>query len=323
MKNFIFLVLIFCFSMPCFAEDDGFMEEFIDLDLEQSQVQSEVKTDTINKEKEEEINIVNEFNVFKEKNEKEISELKKRIENEEDGIIRLELDSQIKTKKIELEAKEYILTWNDKINEMSIQNVIKEAGNIRKQTTNLLNDYENILETKNDFMLDKIKSHVVENQSYEQLEELILLENKNKILVSMVKAVKPFVEQLNTFQRDYFKSEGNNKVKISSLYKSGSNFVNLKIIYISEQTVIYNLKYKISDFDKEDKALVGKSSKEFTITPVFSVTQNNNGTLAKVLTGFNVKNSVVGNEQIVKISANIKEIFEIERYKKMLAQYNE
>ena len=76
-------------------------------------------------------------------------------------------------------------------------------------------------------------------------------------------------------------------------------------------------------YDKEDQALVGKSSKEFTITPVFYVTQNNNGTLAKVLTGFNIKNSVVDNEQTVKISANIKEILEIDRYKKMLEQYND
>lgn len=318
MKKILFLVLIFCFSIPSLAEDDGFMEEYIDLDIEQAQLKNE-----INKTDENEQSKINEFNIFKEQNKKEIAELKNQIENEEDGIIRLDLESQIKTKKIEYQAKEYTLAWDDKIKEKSVQDVIKEAGNIRKQTTNLLNEYENILETKNDFMLDKIKSNAVEEQNYEQMEESIILENKNKILVSMVKSLKPFIEQLNSFQRNYFKSEGNNKIRISSLYKINSNYMGIKIIYISEQTVIYNLKYNISDLSKEEQSLIGKNSKDFTIVPVFSVTQNNNGTVAKMLTGFNVKNSNVEGEQIVKISSNIKEFFEVEQYKKMLKQYNE
>lgn len=318
MKKILFLVLIFCFVVPCLAEDAGFMEEYIDLDIEQTQLKNE-----INKTDENEQSKINEFNIFKEQNKKEIAELKNQIENEEDGIIRLDLESQIKTKKIEYQAKEYTLAWDDKIKGKSVQDVIKEAGNIRKQTTNLLNEYENILETKNDFMLDKIKSNAVEEQNYEQMEESIILENKNKILVSMVKSLKPFIEQLNSFQRNYFKSEGNNKIRISSLYKINSNYMGIKIIYISEQTVIYNLKYNISDLSKEEQSLIGKNSKDFTIVPVFSVTQNNNGTVAKMLTGFNVKNSNVEGEQIVKISSNIKEFFEVEQYKKMLKQYNE
>ena len=69
--------------------------------------------------------------------------------------------------------------------------------------------------------------------------------------------------------------------------------------------------------------MVSKNSKAFTIIPVFSVTQNNNGTIAKMLTGFNVKNSNVGGEQIIKVPSNIKEFYEVKRYKKMLKQYNE
>ena len=41
MKKIIFFILMFLFSMPCLAEDDGFMEEYINIDLEQSQVQKE------------------------------------------------------------------------------------------------------------------------------------------------------------------------------------------------------------------------------------------------------------------------------------------
>ena len=143
-----------------------------------------------------------------------------------------------------------------------------------------------------------------------------------QVLVLMVNTMKPFIQRLNKFQKEHFAGDGKDKVKISSLYKS-KNYVNLKVIYTGEQTVIYNLKYNISDLDEEDQELIGKSSKEFTIKPVFSVTQNNNGTLAKVLTGFKIENSVVENEQVVNISANIKEIFEIYRYKKMLTQYND
>ena len=324
MKKFIFLLFFMSFfSVFCFAEDDGFKEEFIDIDLDYQQVQRGEKTDILDKENEEGISKINEFNVFKEQNEKEISELEKRIETEEDGIIRLELESQIKTKKIEYKAKKYILDWDEKISEKSVQSVIKEAENIRKQTSNLLNDYENILEAQNDFMIDKIKTHAIGNQSYEQMEETIISEDKNKILVSMVKTVKPFIEQLNRFQRDFFKSEGNNKVKISSLYKVNSTYLGIKIIYVSELTVIYNLKYNISTFSKEEQVVVSKNPKDFTIVPAFSVTQNNNGTIAKMLTGFNVKNSNVENEQIIKVPSNVKEFFEIERYKKMLKQYNE
>ncbi len=311
------------FSITCFAQDEDFMEEYIDMDIEQPKVQKEEEINIANEEEIDKLNKINEFNVFKEQNEREISELKKQIENEENGIVRLELKNQIKTKQIEFQARKYILDWDDKINEKSVQNVIREAENIRKQTTNILNDYENVLETKNDFMLDKVKSHIVEDQSYEQMEDEIIAEDKNKILISMIQTLKPFIERLNVFQKDYFISEGNNRVKISALYKINSSYMNIKIIYISEQTVIYNLKYKISDLSKEEQVLISKSSKDFSIVPVFSVTQNNNGTIAKMLTGFNVKNSNIDGEQIVKVSSNIKEFFEVERYKKMLKQYNE
>ena len=323
MKRIIFLVLMLFFSITCFAQDEDFMEEYIDMDIEQPKVQKEEEINIANEEEIDKLNKINEFNVFKEQNEREISELKKQIENEENGIVRLELKNQIKTKQIEFQARKYILDWDDKINEKSVQNVIKEAENIRKQTTNILNDYENVLETKNDFMLDKVKSHIVEDQSYEQMEDEIIAEDKNKILISMIQTLKPFIERLNVFQKDYFISEGNNRVKISALYKINSSYMNIKIIYISEQTVIYNLKYKISDLSKEEQVLISKSSKDFSIVPVFSVTQNNNGTIAKMLTGFNVKNSNIDGEQIVKVSSNIKEFFEVERYKKMLKQYNE
>lgn len=320
MKKIIFLVLAFFISLPCFAQDDGFMEEIIDVDFLQSDKQNDVKEldTTENKEQDK----IDEFGVFKKQNEKEIAEIKQKINAEEDGIVRLDLENQIKAKKIELQAKQYTLDWADNVDELKIQDILKEALKIKKQTAGLLNDYENLLETKNDFMVDKNKVSVSYEQNYLELEESIIIENKNKVLSLMINTLKPFIQRLNKFQNDYFPSEGLNKVKISSLYKS-SNVVNIKIIYTSEQTVIYNLKYKISEYDKEDQALIGKSSKEFTIIPVFSVTQNNNGTLAKVLTGFNVKNSVVDNEQIVKIQSNIKEILEIDRYKKMLTQYNE
>lgn len=320
MKRIIFFILILFLAIPCFAQDDGFMEEIIDLDLGMTQIQKEEK---INKESDEIQNKIDEFNAFKKQNEKDISVIEQKIYLEEDGIVRMDLENQIMAKKIEYKAKQYSLDWTDNINELKIQEILKEALKVKKQMAGLLDDYENLLETKNDFMVDKNKISKSEDQDYVELEESIIIENKNKVLILMINTLKPFIQKLNKFQNDCFKSENGGKIKISSFYKSGSSFVGLKIIYTSEQTVIYNLKYNISDFDKEDKSLVGKSSKEFTITPVFSVTQNNNGTLAKVLTGFNVKNSVVENEQIVKIPVQIKEIFEIDRYKKMLAQYNE
>ncbi len=321
MKKFVFLVLILFFGVPCFAQDDGFMEEIIDMDFLQSEKQKTEKE--LDKTDEEQQNKINEFAAFKKQNEKDISILEQKIYLEEDGIVKLDLENQIKAKKIQLQARQYDLGWANNINELKIQDILKEALKVKKETATLLDDFENLLETKNDFMLDKNKTVAAQDQDCLELEESIIIENKNKVLVLMINTLKPFIQRLNKFQKDCFGSEGGNKVKISSLYKSGSNFVNLKIIYTSEDTAIYNLKYNISDFDKEDQALVGKTSKEFTITPVFSVTQNNNGTLAKVLTGFNVKNSVVDNEQIIKIPANIKEILEIDRYKKMLKQYNE
>lgn len=321
MKKFVLLVLMILFSVSCFAETDGFMEEIIDVDFLQSGKQSSNKE--LYKTDEEQQNKTNEFSTFKKQNEKEIFELKQKIDNEEDGIVRLELENQIKAKKIELQAMQYCLDWANNVDELKIQDVLKETLKVKKETANLLDDFESILETKNDFMLDKFKKNIIEDQSYEQLEEAIIFENKNKVLVLMINTLKPFMQRLNKFQRDYFKSEGNNKVKISSLYKINSNYMGIKIIYISEQTVIYNLKYNISSFSKEEQDLIAKNPKHFTIVPVFSVTQNNNGTIAKMLTGFNVKNSNVEDEQIIKVSSNIKEFFEIERYKKMLKQYNE
>ena len=203
MKKIIFLILILFLSLPCFAQDDGFMEEYIDIDAAQPQFEQKESKEI---DEEEESDKIKEFNVFTEQNEKEKSELKKQIENEEDGIVRLELEKQIKTKEIEYQAQKYILDWNDKINEMSVQKILKEAANIKKQATKLLDDYENILETNNDFMLDKVKTHVTENQTYEQMEDLIIYEDKNKVLISMIQTLKPFIEQLNVFQRYYFKS---------------------------------------------------------------------------------------------------------------------
>lgn len=322
MKKIVFFILILFLAVPCFSQDDGFMEEIIDLDFMQ-QPQMQEKSEEINETDEQEQDKIKEFNSFKKQNEKEIVALKRKINSEEDGIVRLELENQIKAKKIEYQAKQYILDWADGISSLTIQDILKETSEIKKQTETLLNEYENLLETKNDFLVDKNKIAVSEEQDCLELEESIIINNKNKILISMINVLKPFMERLNKFQKDYFAGESGNRVRISSIYKSGTNFINLKIIYTSEQTVIYNLKYKISDYDKEEQALMGKSSKEFTIIPVFSVTQNNNGTIAKVLTGFNVKNSVTEDEQIITVSANMKEFYEIEKYKKMLKEYNE
>lgn len=320
MKKIIFFVLMLFLSVFCFAQNEEFVEEYNDIDFEQSQIQKEKELDKTN---EEELNKINEFNIFKEQNEKEISEIQKKIEHEEDGIVRLELENQIKSKKIELQAKQYSVDWIVKTYNLTVQSVLKEAAKIKKQTSKLLDNYESILETKSDFLVDKDKMLATEEYDYAKLEENIIIDNKNKTLVSMVNTLKPFIEKLNKFQTNYFRSENDGKIKISSLYKSNLNFINIKIIYTNEQTAIYNLKYKISDFSKEEQSLIGKSSKEFIITPVFSITQNNDGSLAKVLTGFNVKNSILHNEQIIKIPANIKEIYEITRYKKVLNQYSE
>ena len=43
MKKIVFLALMLFFSTFCFAEDDGFMEEYIDLNMEQPRVQKEEK----------------------------------------------------------------------------------------------------------------------------------------------------------------------------------------------------------------------------------------------------------------------------------------
>ena len=158
MKKLAFFILVLFISVPCFAQNDDFMEEIIDVDFLQSDKQNNVES--LDKTDEEQQNKINEFAAFKKQNEKEIAELKQKFNSEEDGIVRLDIENQIKAKKIELQAKQYCLAWDNDVDELKIQDVLKEALKIKKETANLLENFENLLETKNDFMLDKNKKFV-------------------------------------------------------------------------------------------------------------------------------------------------------------------
>ena len=263
----------------------------------------------------------NELKKLKEQNEKDLVKLKIRFDMEEDGIKRIEIENQIKAKKIEYKAKKYIIDWPNVTTDDSIQKILKEATEIKREVATLLNEYESLLEADNERFLDSDTGlDFLQYESSDRSEEINTNGSKHKVLELMSETMNPYIERLKFFQKNYFRSESSERVKIVSLSKVNNKYMIIKIVYAGDATVVYNLKYDCSNMSKEDFAVTNKTN--LKVIPQFSVGQNNNGTLAKVLTGFYVRNTSANDGKVIKVSANIDEISEIARYKKIFKQHN-
>ena len=321
MKIILFIIMMLL-SVPCFCEDDGFQEEFIDFEPKVEKIQEVADVDDENiTENEVLLKKENELKALKEQSKKDLAKLQRKFDSEEDGIKRIEIENQIKAKKIEYKAKEYMLDWPEVSTDISIQKALKEAIKIKKETANLLDEYESLLEADNERFLESDTGlDLLRYDTSGEPEEINTGGSKHKELALMSEAMNPYIERLKFFQKNYFRSEGNEKAKVVSLSKVNNKHMIIKIIYTGEVTLVYNLKYDCSNMSKENINATNKAG--LKVTPQFSVGQNNNGTLSKVLTGFYVRNTNINEGKIIKISAIVDEISEIARYKKIFKQYN-
>lgn len=319
MKVILFIIMMLL-SVPCFCEDDGFQEEFIDFEPKEFKTER-VKEDEELSEDEQALEKENELKALEEQNKKDIRKLQRIFDSKEDGIKRIEIENQIKAKEIEYKAKKYMIDWPDVTTDNSIQKILKEATEIKKETENLLNEFESLLEADNERFLESDTGlDFIQYSASDRSEELNKKGSKYKVLALMSETMNPYIERLQFFQKNYFRSEGNEKAKVVALSKVNNKYMIIKIIYTGELTVVHNLKYDCSNMSKEDFAATNKAG--LKISPQFSVAQNNNGTLAKMLTGFYVRNTNTDDGKIIKISANVDEIYEIVRYRKIIKQYN-
>lgn len=322
MKIFFSIIALIFLVVSGFCQDDGFQEEFIDFEPHEQQISEVEDVDDENIVlDEEQLRKETELNNLKEQNKKDLAKLQRKFNLEEDGIKRIDLENQIKAKKIEFEAKKYIIDWLDITTDTSIQKVLKEASKIKKETASLLNEFEALLEVDNERFLESDTGlDLLQYGTSDQEEEINTGGSKHKVLTLMSESMTPYIEKLKFFQNNYFRSEGNEKAKVVSLSKVNNKYMIIKIIYTGEVSVVYNLKYDCSNMSKGDFNSTNKAS--LKVSPEFSVGQNNNGTLAKVLTGFYVRNTTINAGKIVRISANVDEIFEIARYRKIFRQHN-
>lgn len=318
MKIVLIIMMLF-FSVPCFCEDEDFQEEFIDFEPKQIQIERIKEEDT--PEDEQSVEKDNELKNLEEQNRKELAKLQRQFDSEEDGIKRIEIENQIKAKKIEYKAKKYIIDWPNVTTNDSIQKILKEAEEIKRETASLLNEYESLLEADNERFLESDTGlDFLQYGDSDRSEEINVNGSKHKVLALMSETMNPYIERLKFFQKNYFRSESSERVRIVSLNKVNNKYMIIKIVYTGEATVVYNLKYDCSNMSKEDFAVTNKAG--LKVSPQFSVGQNNNGTLAKVLTGFYVRNTSINDGKVIKISAIVDEISEIARYKKIFKQHN-
>lgn len=318
--KFVLIIMMMFFSIPCFCEDEDFQEEYIDFEPKQIQIERINKEDDIT-EDEQDVAKENELKALKEQSEKDLTRLKMKFDLEEDGIKRIEIENQIKAKKIEYKAKKYIIDWPNITTDDSIQKVLKEAEEMKRETASLLNEYESLLEADNERFLESDTGlDFLQYETSDRSEELNVNGSKHKVLALMSETMNPYIERLKFFQKNYFRSESSERVRIVSVSKANNKYMIIKIVYTGEVTAVYNLKYDCSNMSKEDFVVTNKAS--LKVIPQFSVGQNNNGTLAKVLTGFYVRNASISDGKIIKISAVVDEISEIARYKKIFKQHN-
>jgi len=318
--KFILFVIMMLFSVPCFCQDEDFQEEFIDFEPQEIKIER-IKENDDATEDEQSIAKKNELKTLKEQSEKDLTRLKMKFDLEEDGIKRIEIENQIKAKKIEYKAKKYVIDWPNVTTDDSIQKILKEAAETKRETASLLNEYESLLEADNERFLESDTGlDFLQYGSSDHDEEINAGGSKHKVLALMSETMNPYIERLKFFQKNYFRSESSERIKIVSLSKTNNKNMIIKIVYSGEQTVVYNLKYDCSNMSREDFAVTNKAS--LKVSPQFSVGQNNNGTLSKVLTGFYVKNTSTNDGKVIKVSANIDEISEIARYKKIFKQHN-
>lgn len=322
MKIFFSVIILMFLTIPSFGQNEDFQEEYIDFEPNVPKIEAPSEVDDENIiETDEQLKKEEELNALKKQNKKDLAKLQRQFDSEEDGIKRIEIENQIKAKKIEYKAKEYMIDWPEITTDASIQKALKEAMKIKKETASLLDEYESLLEADNErFLEGDTGLDLLRYDTADTSEEINTNGSKHKELALMTEAMSPYIERLKFFQKNYFRSEGNEKAKVVSLSKVNNKHMIIKIIYTGEVTTVYNLKYDCSNMSKENIAATNKAG--LKVSPQFSVGQNNNGTLAKVLTGFYVRNTNINEGKIIKISSNVDEISEIARYKKIFRQHN-
>ena len=87
MKVILFIIMMLL-SVTCFCEDDGFQEEFIDFEPKEFQTER-IKEDEELAEDEQSLEKENELKAIEEQNKKDIRNLQRIFDSEEDGIKRI------------------------------------------------------------------------------------------------------------------------------------------------------------------------------------------------------------------------------------------
>lgn len=204
-------------------------------------------------------------------------------------------ESKIKTEKPEnVTSSTVVSEVNVFKNNMSIDQALEESYRVKQETKGLLDNFDKTLE---------------ESKS---------ADTKTKIAETAVSIVNPKIEYLKFFQKERFADENADKAKVLSLgpIKEDAEYFIIKIIYLytKEQPVMSNIIYDISDIDLEQAKMLHSTPNNFVIDPLFSVEEDENGNVQRVLTAFNVKHTGLMKEQVVKVSTKVKPFSEITRF---------
>ena len=250
----------------------------------------------------------------------ELMELNIQIEQEKDVIKKIDLETQIETKRLEEKAQLMIDEW-DGNEDITIQQAIQEAVKVKQEITELTDEFEKILEKNKKRIIsfydeqiklsynsikrsqwetaDEYKERIErKKESLEDNKKRDLSENENEILYSMIYVTAPFTEKLKYFQSEKFYSEEEQKAKLISIDEMNVSDFIMNIKYNKNK---YSLEYDFLGIGKENVELMLQTQYQFVIEPMFSVNDN----FEKELTAFNVKHLGMKTEKIIDVQNSI------------------
>lgn len=270
------------------------------------------------------------------KREQETLNLKQQVAQKKDNIKKTELENQTKIKELEKKAKENQSNWNSNTDKMSIQQAIEEATNVKQETVDIMNNFENLLKENNEQIIKnyveqvqlsydtskrgqwekeeeynaRLRKNEQIKEKLEQEKEFNILNERNRILKSMITTLNPFINKLIYFQTENFYDKDNTKAELVGIEKIDidNEYFIMSIKYNKKK---YKVKYDFSDIGRNNAQLMYDTQNQFVIEPFFSI----NDKLKQELMGFDIKHLGMNKEKTIRVKNSIDSFSEIDDFK--------
>jgi len=277
----------------------------------------------------------------------EITSLKQKIAREKADIKKQELTNQLKIKEMEARARKNMDQWKGSMYALSIQEALKQAAAVRKETDDLFANFEQ-LRTRQEQLLnesyaeqiklstntapkdawettDQYKKRMEKNKEVTQKltaeKEAILEERSDEMTDTQMQTMRPVVDKLKSFQTSRFHDAQRSRADVLSLGKINADKKVFEIT-VKYHKKKYKLLYDFADLGVENAKLLYQTPQQFVAEPSFSVSADKKEGVKQVLTAFTLTHLGAKVEKALPVAAKVTPFEELTRFETVYQKWN-